>query len=441
MWIDVDHSNEYRDLQGKYKNFESPKERGPAELFDSFDNDEFYQPRGLDSFPPYCGNHAKDLQILTSTSWYTIDFSIFLHNAFLDNRTGENIVRIIAVIHSTAPKPRIWCHFRNGSKGGASYVTSPIDFYEMNENHKFLYGGWIVSCRVPRSLARSPCDVFVSKYETHDYRSVQLPLRSIEPRKLQKMRINVCVSPIFGNVSYARLVEFIELSRLMGADHFTFYSYDVPKKLTEVLQYYTRLDIVTVLPWTLPIPPGLIWYNGQVVSINDCLYRSMPFFSHVAFIDLDEMIVPQNSIFSWKEILTASNDDRFAGYSFVSAPFPAQSDLHGLPGRSYLLTLLTTNRSTTLDGIRSKVIVLPYRVFEMGIHHVSRPWPDEQNYAVVQVNPKTAILNHYISGQCRLYACSQFVIDQTIPRKYSKALKKSFYQVLHNISPNFMNST
>ena len=51
---------------------------------------------------------------------------------------------------------------------------------------------------------------------------------------------------------------------------------------------------VTVLPWKLPptMSNTHIWYHGQLVSNNDCLYRTMALSAFTAFHDIDEFIVP-----------------------------------------------------------------------------------------------------------------------------------------------------
>ena len=36
-----------------------------------------------------------------------------------------------------------------------------------------------------------------------------------------------------------------------------------------------------------------IWYNGQLVANNDCLYRNMPLSKYTAFHDIDELIIPR----------------------------------------------------------------------------------------------------------------------------------------------------
>jgi len=54
---------------------------------------------------------------------------------------------------------------------------------------------------------------------------------------------------------------------------------------------------VTLIPWILPssVTAQSIWYNGQLLAVNDCLYRTSHAFNYVAFNDLDEFIVPHSA--------------------------------------------------------------------------------------------------------------------------------------------------
>lgn len=62
----------------------------------------------------------------------------------------------------------------------------------------------------------------------------------------------VCVAPIqskFNNV--LQLVEFIELWKLLGADHFYFYVLSAASDVRRVLKYYKKSGTVTIMNWNL----------------------------------------------------------------------------------------------------------------------------------------------------------------------------------------------
>jgi len=108
----------------------------------------------------------------------------------------------------------------------------------------------------------------------------------------------VCVPPLFGRVKTRTLIEFVEMTRLLGAEHFVFYapghyisagddddllqrrtsqSETVDVDVGDVLRLYAAAGLATVIPWTLPLATTAsssgIWYGGQLPAINDCLYR------------------------------------------------------------------------------------------------------------------------------------------------------------------------
>ena len=91
-------------------------------------------------------------------------------------------------------------------------------------------------------------------------------------------------------------MEFIELHRILGVDHFTFYNHTVGPEVGCILEDYTSRGLVTVLPWKLNmVSQREIRTEGLFAALNDCLYRSMYKYSHVILIDLDEFIIPKRN--------------------------------------------------------------------------------------------------------------------------------------------------
>ena len=43
-------------------------------------------------------------------------------------------------------------------------------------------------------------------------------------------------------------------------------------------------------------------YYGQLAAANDCLYRYMYTSQYIAFIDLDELIVPRGNLTTWGQL-------------------------------------------------------------------------------------------------------------------------------------------
>ena len=365
----------------------------------------------------------------------------YFYSAYVDRRNASvTFVRVMALLRRQTLSD-LHCHFRNASD---DIVTSPGELYEMCENHRKLMGGWMVSCELPEVLRdHTPCSVMVSTLPTFSQRTppqlyVELPLfdtRSAHSASAVQS-FGVCVPPLFGNITPSQLVEFVEMTRLLGARHFVFYNHSSPRfalssELSLALRFYQHLGVATTIPWRLPTSDRDVWYKGQLLAINDCLYRTMHALRFVAFNDLDEFIVPRVGA-RWQHIVREVEEYvreqtrfdrsiaqmRVVAYSFPSAFFV--SDEHPPPASQ----LAVHRRTRTQSDVRKKVMVRPEAIFELGIHHVSRVFDDSSAY-VHNVWKEQALLHHYRACTAQFdpaMQCYSFVHDNTTA-KYLTALR------------------
>uniref|UniRef100_UPI00358FEE9E glycosyltransferase family 92 protein C33H5.2-like n=1 Tax=Myxine glutinosa TaxID=7769 RepID=UPI00358FEE9E len=96
----------------------------------------------------------------------------------------------------------------------------------------------------------------------------------------------------------------MEMYRILGATSVTVYNTSVSHTMDIILRAYIEIGILEVIQW--PIAnylrpsfgwrpskhPGEIQYFGQIATINDCLYRNKHRTKYIAFLDVDEIIVP-----------------------------------------------------------------------------------------------------------------------------------------------------
>ncbi|KAI8782323.1 beta-1,4-galactosyltransferase galt-1 [Biomphalaria glabrata] len=108
----------------------------------------------------------------------------------------------------------------------------------------------------------------------------------------KKDKIVACVAPLQGNLGVIQIVEYIELTLLLGTQHIVFYTFRVFDDIKVVLRMYESRGLITVLPWNIP-DPSSIWAKGRDAALNDCLYRTMFLFDYALFLDLDEFFVPR----------------------------------------------------------------------------------------------------------------------------------------------------
>lgn len=379
---------------------------------------------------------------------------LHIFSAYFDERLPINYIRILGIVKTNKGKvdPKLFrnnfCMFKlDTADNSTTFVTVAMTFYEMCENHKRVYGGWIMSCEVPPSIRNVPKSlrIYSGRGNVTDLRnSKEFCVRSygknIDKRKLS---YGVCVPPIYGQVKPKEVIEFIELNRILGAEKFIFYvelsESTISLDVQRVLRYYSSLNIVHLIDWPLPIRTELIWYHGQSLAINDCLYRHMNDFDHLLFVDLDEFIVPQKDMSTWDEIMTqlekndANSFFQASGFSFWSTYF--SPDFSRKVFSSEMGTVSRTNRTRYFSYRRTKVIVRPDRVFEMGIHHVSRSWPDSRNYTVWTVPTKIAFIHHYRTCVREFgIPCSVVIPDYTVATKYGQQIKDNYLKILYDIT-------
>lgn len=377
----------------------------------------------------------------------------YFYSAYLDDRqSGNPVIKVISLI-ARLSRPLLYCHFINAES--AQYTqyslrvkTTRVEYYEMCENHAKKYGGWILTCKLPVSMHHlPPCNVIISTHSTYDSKrtgNIQLPVYRLRPLQNEvKQDFGVCVPPLFGYISSTTFIEFIELTQLLGAQHFLFYGLQVTTEIQKVLNYYTQLGVVTVMPWQLPVDRNSIWYYGQLLAINDCLYRSMHAFKYVAFNDLDEFIVP-HKYDNWSQMISNMHENnhnnnssanstntthldqsQYCGYSFQSAFFDPQNSAAGI-----LYELESGLRTKLFSTVRKKILVAPDRIYELGIHHISKPFPESLH--TYNVEPAIAFVHHYrecITDFDHKMKCHTFVRDDGLSR-YIPALRHTVHQVL-----------
>ena len=368
---------------------------------------------------------------------------LYVYSAFwdhrendFDNNNADIILRIVG-IKPQAFIQRIHCWFPVSSK--VEHKTTG-QFYLLGEDHGTTWQGFILSCKVPKAVHARPCSVRLTALSQAGKKidETKLSIQSMLPWNNGKRAFHVCVPPLFGSISPSKLVEFIELSMLLGAENFTFYDFDVNVAVRSVLRYYATTGVVQLLDWHLPISEKFVWYKGQIPAIQDCLYRSVSKAELVVFSDLDEFIIP-NSVMSWIELFDSFNKKKkhkkASGYKFQSAHFAtggAGCD-YTVSKRSETLVSLDANcRTRGFSERLTKCIIRPEDVFEMGIHHISKPLFQRQ-YSL-PVTPNTSIIHHYRHTCSDSYheMCDDYVVDDTMKR-YEKLLESRVKNTLHDL--------
>ncbi|XP_022672841.1 uncharacterized protein LOC111255297 isoform X2 [Varroa destructor] len=328
----------------------------------------------------------------------------FVFSAFMDRRRNViKYVRVIAVAR-TRFTDRVKCVFWSANR--TSVVATVLASNRLiRENWNLRYSAFFLLCPIPLNSG--------------------LP-RDYVPHAL------------------SRFAEFVEMHRLLGYQHFFFYNHTIGPHVGALVNNYVQRGIATVLPWQLDlVSQREIRTEGLFAALNDCLYRSMYRFQYTAMVDFDEVIVPKlkanSTVLELLTVLRRANPMRHGAFSFQNAFFYLQYPDEEVPfpdPAKELLYLRKTRRKGKLHNhrLRSKYIVVPERVQEVGNHFV---WEFMPNFHMFNVNPNAGFLHHYRICEFGGDSCtinSSSVVDKTL-HAYADRLVDAYARAMSVVHP------
>ena len=75
-------------------------------------------------------------------------------------------------------------------------------------------------------------------------------LEQTEAKLKEKNEIGVCVKQLHSEFSKTKeLIEFLELYKILGSSHFTFYNKSISQETNCILEKYLHEGTIEVLPW------------------------------------------------------------------------------------------------------------------------------------------------------------------------------------------------
>ena len=180
-----------------------------------------------------------------------------------------------------------------------------------------IYQPYVIACKIPQSHWNKGAPASVSLVEKRCNVATN-HLRVIYNKPEKKKGFAVCVKGLdflYDDLS-VRLVEWIELIGLLGADKIFFYELQVHQNVSKVLRHYEKLGKIDVTPLTLPggqpnIPAFQHMYltrktnnkrQNELIPYNDCLYKHMYEYEYIALLDIDEVIMPVKDE-TWHELM------------------------------------------------------------------------------------------------------------------------------------------
>ena len=353
-----------------------------------------------------------------------------IYSAFLDFRFKQQaFIRLISFLPAYGEIPEMYCHFMDLNT--YEFFSSIVEVEEFENNHgEYFYHGFISSCELPEEIdSYTLCSVNISlDPESHRQTSEntkQIPLHLVD-RRLKVEPYSLCVPPIGGDIPAARLVEFIELSQILGVSHITFYNSKVEEKTLKILRYYKQKGLVTILPWEIQEYISLNTEdNGKTLALNDCMYRNLERFDYVGFNNLDEFIIP----FKYRktpEMFQNLGDEDTAGYCFQIFTFDTSKSATNNSKLQLKLQLLTQTfnfKASSRTFGQSRCVVSPKKTFYIDLNAIINP--TETYYTAFHVEPNIGSVLRY--GECigGDVSCESSHLDLTMV-KYRDELKMRF---------------
>lgn len=377
----------------------------------------------LDDIPVFDFRRKLEIIVCDDCDFRSVSRSVYVYSVYYDVRR-ERHIRMVAIVASYN-HGNVECIFHGNS------TAVKASFQKSVEDHNLPFAAHLITCPVPDNVNADAIDKFgviVVGNDSNEKEVVTTFSVSVPKPETRKREFTVCIPPLYDNVSVPKVVEFIEVTRMLGANFFTFYDYDIEERLRQVLKAYEDDGILEVKSWKHKFTHENVWYYGQSASVWDCMFHNMEATKYIALNDVDEFIVPRNSD-NWHDMMKKMKgdlEDNVAAYRFRSVVFdntrvkkPPDHD----PEIRQLITLDTVVRDLVPNEMRSKMIVDPQRVKQAGIHHLAQAI--DQQYVCRFVRDNDALLHHYRWFEKKDVDESALLIDQTM-WNYSDKIMRAY---------------
>lgn len=280
--------------------------------------------------PPYLLKHSNQYWQIAHVPPH---LTLHLFNAYYDNRQGASRkVRILSATNRQgaikSKSLRLWCllWFDHQKAPIIVPVSDIFNIWPEFYVHPNEFGPQLITCDIPKEYSAGLIPQAVSLQTSGNCGKLPKEPTNIlrvlrftrNPKHHPKRSIAVCVQALrFSNVEFSvRLVEWLEMIRLLGTDQVYLYAFETTESMAKVLKFYQKEGFVQTPPLSLPGEQANIRrlyatvHNGlgekfwpqELLELNDCLYRSIGRHEYLAILDIDEIIMPMIDD-SWQTLL------------------------------------------------------------------------------------------------------------------------------------------
>ncbi|SPP89401.1 Hypothetical predicted protein [Drosophila guanche] len=295
------------------------------------------------------------------------NLSYFLFGAYYDCRPAAPEVMVLAMVTTVkGPHPEAYCQLWYADGGQPDLVPvsdTKVGWYDAWGNVAGVAYPTMLSCVVPEPDIRvpqlvslvfgSPCAPARNALVVVNAEVSQRPRPP--PNTQQRLRTGVCVKFLdFPDRDMsARMVEWLELLRLLGVERVV--AYDIGQltaNTSHTLAHYSQVDGLLQLRQhrllaELPDHRALRACLTEVLMYNDCLYRNMYEFDYLGVFDVDEVIMPLGELQSYQQLLQELqrfdvNCTARTSFCFRNVYFPEELAADpALPQHFYMLSHVT----------------------------------------------------------------------------------------------------
>ncbi|XP_030385745.1 uncharacterized protein LOC115632654 [Scaptodrosophila lebanonensis] len=396
-----------------------------------------------------CAPLSKDIEF-HNDYWqvaHAENLTYYLFGAYYDCRetvVETPLVRLLAMINERGNTGAVYpkTHCQLWFKSQLQPVIVPV------LDHKVIWFWWkaanhfyptLMECAVPSgevpamvSLVLEPCEKATNLlkvfYESAPLFPEQKQLNEttvLEKDGSRPLKFAVCVKTmnfLYTDMSW-RLIEWLELMRLLGAEKIVFYNGPMHANMTRVLRHYVDEDrpgFVELRPMSLargePNSPvhfhhyalGADNFNSilnEMIPYNDCFYRNMYRYDYIGLFDIDEVIMPLGNFTTWSDLLKFEkqspdpnpNCKDSASFCFRNAYFPNYEErpkfFQQFPAYFYMLQHVERTREYCDPGDATKCF--HSTSYAIGLHnHAPLYWKDRICSART-LDVQYAQLHHY----------------------------------------------
>ena len=147
------------------------------------------------------------------------------------------------------------------------------------EHHNYPYSACFLNCPCQSerlwlsTMAFNTISKFKSVHLSGERQgALHLPIQS-KPESSKSFQLSICVKPMHSEISAESVWEFINYYRLFGVQLFTFYNYNAPKSVLDLLEKIAPNDS-EVYNWDLPLKSWKDVHTAGIIgAINECVMR------------------------------------------------------------------------------------------------------------------------------------------------------------------------